>query len=245
MNQSSSTPPVRESLDVPVYRKVGKFLRRLFVYVLPDNCPLCDAPLHNGEHPLCLNCLAGIPRFRSDSEMVVVGVPGNTIRVKSWFVYHHEDASHRLIHDIKYHDRCKLARKLGREFAMQKLMDETAIDVILPIPLHWTKRLLRGYNQSREIARGIRDVTGISVGKHLYATRLHGTQTRSNREQRADNVKGTYAVRKGHELNGKHVALLDDVITTGSTMSAALDALMEVATPASVTFLSLARTRQL
>lgn len=208
----------------------------------PVACPLCEAPLTADEPTLCLECLVRIPRIRKDRLIPFVGVPGNVVIERSWFVYSHDDPSHRLIHDIKYHDRIKLARRLGREFAMQKLLDCLPIDVILPIPLHWTKLVSRGYNQTYQIALGIRDVVGIPVGKNLYALRPHTSQTLNTRDDRNENVRGIFAVKHPETLNGRHVALLDDVITTGATMFSALDSLLKVCAPASVTFLSLART---
>lgn len=224
------------------HRGLGAILRRSLILVWPDNCPLCGRPLRYGEKPLCLACLMALPRLHADEMMAHVGAPRNLIEVKSWFVYDTSDPSHTLIHDIKYRDRRKLAVNLGREFAAQKLSGANDIEVILPIPLHPVKYLLRGYNQTREIARGINDITGIRIGDHLQAIRSHSSQTQKNREERARNVEGIFAVRHPEQLNCKHIALLDDVITTGATMHSALDTILRVAKPASVTFLSLART---
>ena len=226
-----------------IFRRIGSIIRRMTVMVWPDNCAICDNKLERGESTLCLKCLTDIPRIRSDSEQMVHGAPGNRVRVRSWFIYDHDDISHRLIHDIKYHDRRRLARKLGREFAMQKLADGLPVDVIVPIPLHWTKYVVRSYNQTREIALGINDVTGIPVSKNLYAAVAHDSQTNRNREERSRNVEDIFAVKNPAEFDGKHIAILDDVITTGATMHSALQSILKVSSPASVTFLSLAQTK--
>lgn len=220
-------------------------LRGLARVVWPDNCPVCDRPLNRGESPVCLHCLADMPRIKTDRSMPYVGAPDNSIPVLSWFVYDHNHPSHRLIHDIKYHDRRRMARKLGREFAMQKELTEHQFDCILPVPLHWTKFVSRGYNQTVEIALGIRDVTGIPVSRNLFAKKPHDTQTHRDRSHRMDNVRDIFALRRPAELDGRNIAILDDVITTGATVFSALDTVLKECTPASVTFLSLARTRQL
>lgn len=194
---------------------------------------------------MCLKCLTAIPRCDRDATLPYLGAPGNTIEVRSWFVYSHDDPSHKLIHDIKYNNRIRLARALGRELAMQKLLDDIEIDIILPIPLHWTKHLVRGYNQSSRIARGIRDVTGINIGRNLYARRPHDSQTHRSRAQRATNVAGIFGLRDSEALNGKRIAILDDVITTGATMFSALDTILAKTSPQSVIFLSLSRTGNL
>ncbi|MCH5219427.1 MAG: ComF family protein [Muribaculaceae bacterium] len=225
--------------------RLGRMLRRASHTIWPVQCALCDNALQKHEDVLCLKCLMKLPVIHNDTMLTYIGTPGSSIRVRSWFVYSHDDPSHRLIHHIKYNDRKKLARKLGREFTDYKHPEELGIDVILPIPLHWSKYVARGYNQSHEIALGIADMTGIKIGHNLYAKKSHSTQTSKNRDERADNVRDIFSVRHPEQLDGKNIALLDDVITTGATMFSALKTILAACTPASVTFLSLARTNRL
>ena len=229
--------------EVPMSRRLAARVRRMFINVWPTNCPICDRKLSVGETTVCLKCLAEMNIIKSDTASPYVGAPGNSVTVRSWFIYDHHEPCHRLIHLIKYHDCRKLARKLGREFAYHKLDDNLQIDAILPVPLHWTKFVSRSYNQTREIARGIKDVLDIEILTNLYALRPHHTQTHRNKQERIDNVKGIFGVRRPQQLNGRHIALLDDVITTGATMFSAIESILEVSAPASVTFLSLARTK--
>ena len=224
---------------------IGFTLRRMVSLIWPINCSVCDTPLRRHEHTICLKCIADLPRIRTDHELPYIGTGNNNINIISWFLYSKDYPSHRLIHDIKYHGMRNLARRLGREFAMQKLVDANDIDILVPIPLHWSKFWVRGYNQTREIALGIKDVKGVPVSKNLYAVKSHVSQTLSSREQRAENVSGIFEVRNPSELDGKHIALVDDVITTGATMFSALDSILKSASPRSVTFLSLARTQNL
>lgn len=237
--------PVRDSSFKGLMEKVSSFGRRIITPVWPVCCPLCDKPLYREEGIICLDCLSKIPRILVDAQLPYLGVPGNVVVERSWFVYDREDPSHELIRHIKYHDRYRLARKLGREFAMQKLGDGVQIDVLLPIPLHWSKYIKRGYNQSYRIALGIKDVLGIKIGRNLCAIRPHLSQTMCDGESRNENVRGIFAIKKPSELDGRHIALVDDVITTGATMFSALDTVLESCTPASVMFLSLARGKQL
>lgn len=237
-------PPKQTSRLRGAIGALSTFGRRILTPVWPDSCPLCDRTIHAGEGPVCLHCLSKIPRISGDTRLPYLGVAGNVVVERSWFVYDREDPSHLLIHHIKYHDRYRLARKLGREFAMQKLTDGLSIDVVLPIPLHWTKLIRRGYNQSRRIALGISDVLGVAIGDNLKAVRPHLSQTQCDSSERVENVSGIFAVKKPSELDGRHIALLDDVITTGATMFSALDAILKVCSPASVIFLSLGRGRQ-
>lgn len=221
---------------------LSKVLRHLFSPIWPVNCPICNNPLLPHEEVLCLGCLAKIPRINIDRTHTFLGAPENSVKQYSWFVYNTEHPAHLLIHDIKYNDRRKLARKLGREFAMQKLMDNKSFDLIIPIPIHWTKLLKRSYNQTHEIALGVSDILKVPVSKALYAKREHDTQTRKSTKQRIKNVEGIFALRDPEKLNGMNIAILDDVITTGATMFSALQAILEKSSPASVSFLSLAQT---
>lgn len=223
---------------------MGRRMRRLLMIVWPEQCAICDCALHRRENAVCLSCLAKMPNETQPRQLTFIGAPGDTIPLVSWFLYNPNNPSHLLIHHIKYHDRINLARKLGREFAALKTAELGKIEIILPIPLHWTKFVQRSYNQTREIARGINDVTGIRVAANLYARSPHKSQTHINSVERTLNVHNIFGVRHPEELNGRHIALLDDVVTTGATMYSALESILSVSMPASVTFLSLARTHR-
>lgn len=217
-------------------------LRTVLHPLWPYCCPVCGDALPFSEWPLCLGCLARLPRVNADMRLPYVGAPGNMVTVRSWFVYNPESDFHRLIHDIKYHNRPHLARQLGREFALEKLVEGLQPDIIVPVPVHWTKLLLRGYNQTQRIALGISDITGVEVGSHLYAVRSHATQTMVARHERQTNVRGIFGIRNPRQLDGRHVAILDDVYTTGATLAETLRTILAASRPASVTFLTLGRT---
>lgn len=219
-------------------------LRRLLFVIWPDTCPICGDNLPATESPVCLNCLAKMPLAGAARELVYIGAPDNKVKIVSWFTYNVHDESHRLIHHIKYHDRPTLARKLGRELAEHKGEELGQVEILLPIPLHWKKYIKRSYNQTLEIARGIADITGARISNNLYARRDHASQTHYNNLERAHNVSGIFAVKRAEELNGRHIAIVDDVITTGATMYSALRPILDACTPASVTFLSLAATNR-
>jgi len=242
--------PAKIPLLTRIGRNLGRLGRRAVSGLLPRVCPLCGRELADDESVLCLHCLASLPRIRrtrSDMQMVFLGAPDGHIRVISWFVYNHEHPSHRLIHDIKYHDRRFLGNGLGREFGREVMAhgdpDDDPIDIILPIPLHWTKHLRRGYNQAREIALGFADIVGAEVRSNLYARRSHRTQTLQSSVERNENVTGIFGIRHPRDLDGRHVAVLDDVITTGATITAAMHSILAVSSPASLTAISLGNTR--
>lgn len=110
-------------------------------------------------------------------------------------------------------------------------------DVLIPVPLHWARGLLRGYNQAGEIARLTGKALGIPVQLHeLKRTRVTKPQARLDRHQRADNVVGAFAARTS--LRGRVVGLVDDVMTTGCTAQSALEALRQAGCRASQMWVS-------
>ncbi len=233
-----------------------KALFREFTNIfLPRLCAGCDKPLAFDEEYVCLGCLLRlVPVSRTDCEKVLLPVldrlecePGP---VASWLRYRPNDVGSEIIKAIKYRRRARMGTQLGRMFARELLArpeynDGTSpapssIDVLLPIPLHWTKEVRRGYNQTFRIALGIAEVLGAQVAHNLVASRPHATQTRRTHAERAENVRGIFAVEFPHELDGLNVALVDDVVTTGATMTEAVLALARSgARPASVGVLSL------
>ncbi|MDE5692714.1 MAG: ComF family protein, partial [Duncaniella sp.] len=117
------------------------------------------------------------------------------------------------------------------------------IDVLIPVPLHFTKLWMRGYNQSHEIARGLSDVTGLPIGDNLIASRPHSTQTRKNASQRRANSIGTFRVTSPEELDSLHILVVDDVITTGSTILSALETIHSSIPSARLSVYSLALSK--
>lgn len=237
-------------MKLKVHKKIGKALRRI---VWPETCLLCDRQLTLDEKYICLHCLTEMPRTRfhlnPENRVARLVLPlAPNVRSACWFFYHHDSRWHKLIHTIKYHDRPGLAIYLGREFGEELLADGffagNPVDVILPIPLHTTRLLRRTYNQAALIARGLAEIISIPVGDNLIAVKSHRSQTRNNSESRSLNVEGIFAVRHPEELNGLHIAILDDVITTGATITAAANAIIEAGIkPASLTLISLGATR--
>ena len=234
---------------------IVKHTRQLFdntiSLIFPRVCELCHTSLVAGEHILCLDCDMALPRaniHRSPdnriSQRLARRIPD--CRVASWFYYDSGEEHRRLILDTKYRDRPELGRALGEMFANEILADGffDNVDIILYIPMHALKFAWRGYNQSRYIADGVSRATGIPVGKHLHSPVYRPSQTRHSGAQRFANARGKFVTRRGSELDGKHVLIVDDVITTGSTIVAAIDSLLDTCSPASVRVLSLGITQQ-
>ena len=128
-----------------------------------------------------------------------------------------------MLHAIKYRGNKELAILIGKWYA-KDLKGHAIIgkaDCIIPVPLHHKKRKIRGYNQSEEFAKGIAEGLDIPCINHvLLRSEFTATQTKKNKYERWENVEDVFELQNPEELIGKHIILVDDVITTGATIEA-------------------------
>jgi ComF family protein len=208
-----------------------KDIRDLF---FPRVCPACGRVMSGGEGFLCTACQWEMPLtgYENQADNPVVRrfwglVPVRAATAFLWFT----DGSgfRRVVHSFKYGGRWSLARDMGQWFG-RVLADTDAyagIDLIVPVPLHFRKVLRRGYNQSEDIARGMSHSMEAPVETRAVARRVNNrsqTQTATHHE-RWENVEGIFAVRRPERLAGKHILLVDDVMTTGATIGSCAEAI--------------------
>ena len=230
----------------PLRQLCDSILRMIYPHV----CAVCHDSLVEGEQVMCLRCLTELPRtmthtLTNNTLHERVAAPGVAVdRAAAWFNYARHNEYARIIHDAKYHGMANLAHQCGaiyaREIAGSGFFD--GVDLLLPVAMHRQKLRERGYNQARLIAEGIGSVTGIAVGDNLIAAKKHATQTRKNSWQRWINTRDVYTVARPIELEGLHVMLVDDVITTGATMLACLTAIHDAVHNVTTSFVTLAAT---
>lgn len=215
--------------------------------IFPNVCVICGRDLVRGEKRVCMHCVLKAPVWMGSCDDLRAHRMPRTAPVEAvlpWLVYTNEDPFCNLIRRGKFNDRPDIIEELARRYA-RKLMAEgrlVGIEALVPIPMHWWKRLLRGYNQSHLIAEAISRESGIPVVNALKAVRAHSVQSRKSGEERVSNVKGIFSLRANHKLeNVNHIAIVDDILTTGSTVSEGIGALSGL--PLSkITVLTLAAT---
>ena len=145
--------------------------------------------------------------------------------LSSGFYNRHVMDAGRLLRLIKYYNRPELATFLAetaaREWQESGFWED--IDLIIPVPLHPRRLRERGYNQSLYIARGLSNATGIPVDtEHLIRSHNNRHQARLGEDKRAENVRGIFTLLRPEDMKGKHILLVDDIITTGNTILSAL-----------------------
>jgi len=229
-------------------------MKRIFSHILnliyPNLCEICGRRLAPGEEVMCLHCSYGLPRTKaheSSFNVVHERLAGTTPvdRGAGWFYYYRESPYTAMIHRGKYNGHPELLRILARKYARELERDGffEGIDLIVSVPLHPLKLMMRGYNQTDYIAKGIRDVTGIKIGRNLKAARFRKTQTRKGVFSRWLNSKDDYVAKNPAELAGKHVLVIDDVLTTGATLLTCCNAIHRAAPSARISVLTLAVTK--
>ena len=214
----------------------GRWLASLARLFVPRRCVVCGACLDDGEEVLCLECDIAMPRtnyhLRADNPVEQRFWGRFPLeRATSYFRYCKDGDYRRILFRMKYEGRQDDAETMGRLMAADLVRSGffEGVDVLLPVPLHPDKQRLRGYNQSACIAQGVSAVTGIpvSVG-NVRRRKFTETQTRKSAHQRWDNVDGVFEAVDAAAFAGQHVLLLDDVLTTGATLTACADALAGV-----------------
>ena len=239
----------------------GKILRGLRAageILLPRQCITCGRRLLLEEKHLCLECLADLPqtyfwtmshnpmadRFNENIQKDIEtdeddGLHERYAYAAALFFYHSE-AQYRLIpYQIKYHGNIRagryFGRMLGNRLASSKLFED--VDMVVPVPLHWTRKWKRGYNQAEVIAGAVAEALGAPMRTDLLRRRKRTTtQTRMEVEDKRKNVAEAFVSTPSladiaAQDSVRHLLLIDDVFTTGSTLMACFTALRTVFPP--------------
>ena len=198
----------------------------LLSLLFPRLCYACGNHLLRNEKLICTECYVLIPRtnYHLEEDNPVARIFWGRCRIEkaaAFSFYNRDSRIRRLIHNLKYKGIKDIGIELGRIYGLSLLNSGFTrdIDVIIPVPLHRSKQRIRGFNQSYLISEGISEATGLPVdGESLVRIARTATQTRKSRYERWKNVEGTFIVEDPSCIRGKHILLIDDVITTGSTM---------------------------
>ena len=205
------------------------FWGRLLDLISPRVCVVCGGRLTVTEETLCSKCYLHLPRtdFGSDLyENVMAKLFWGQIQIEkasALFYYEPHAETANILYELKYKNHPEIGEVMGRMMAreLQKsgLFDD--IDAIVPVPLARKREHERGYNQSLMLAKGVSEVTGLPIyNKVVRRTKFVGSQTHRGRWERNENVADVFELMDGESICGKHLLLIDDVVTTGATIIA-------------------------
>ncbi len=198
-------------------------------FISPRFCRICGKRLSTGEEEICIVCNWKLPRTyysKTAEDNPVARLFWGRLpleRAAAWFFYQSQSPVSHLIYDLKYHGKREVGEWLGCVSAMEFMKDSffEGIDAIVPVPITWRRKWKRGYNQSVEIAFGISSVTGIKVVDNaIKRTRFLESQTHLTSAERRKNVEDVFLLVRPELISGKHILLVDDVLTSGATLAA-------------------------
>lgn len=199
--------------------------------IFPNHCVSCLGDISESEYPVCLHCRHELPvilpEHTADNEVLQEKFSGllKLSHAIAYLRFSKGGVTQRLLHALKYGRVPEVGNVLGQllagELKTRGIQDQW--DLVLPVPLHKAKLAKRGYNQALHFAQGIATGLNIKVSDEiLIRTTSTQTQTKKGRLERFFNVSEVFAVNgaKSMELDGKRILLVDDVVTTGSTLEA-------------------------
>lgn len=214
----------------------NKTLNNLLSLFYPRLCAGCGDALQQNEEHLCLHCMMHLPEtnFHKEHDNPLTNIFAGRVRVRevaSLLYYKKGNNVQHILHALKYKGQKEVGAFLGEYYGKLLLQEPRyqSIDCIVPIPLHPRKQRKRGYNQSEWIAKGL----SAGMGKPyrtdiLTRAQFTETQTRKSRFNRWENVKEVFAASGDESVEGRHLLVCDDVLTTGATMEAAISQLLTI-----------------
>ena len=227
--------------------RIKQHLSSFLSLIYPQVCCVCGNQLVQTERSICEQCVHDLPKTNLQK------VPGNQVEKLFWGKVHIEFATaffyfqkgsvaQKILHQLKYKGNKDIGIDLGLHFGsvLSSVSSISTIDYIVPVPLHPNKFRKRGYNQSKMIAIGLSQVLNIPIEtKSLIRCIENTTQTKKGVIERWTNTSDVFAVQNKEAFADKHILLVDDVLTTGSTVEACAKAILQ--TPkAKLSFVSLA-----
>lgn len=210
--------------------------KSLFDLIFPKVCLGCDGFLLSNEAIICTSCRHDLPLTNYHTELK------NELSRKfygrislefasSMVFYHKRGIVHNLIHNLKYYKHQEIGTFLGNWYAedLKSISTLKGFDIIIPVPLHKKRLKERGYNQIESFGKALSNHLSIEYNDSILVRNVYSkTQTKKNFLGRTDVDQDIFAVKFSEKVHNKHFLLVDDVITTGSTLEACANAILKI-----------------
>ncbi len=207
--------------------------------LFPRCCEACHRSLEGNEDVICTACLAELPRV-SDQSFLRKALSDKFIHypqvrsVTSFLVFSKKGRVQTLLHTLKYKGGEDIGKKLGllSGAELAERQEAPAADLITTVPLHARRKKARGYNQCDSFAAGLSEALGIPwSGDLIRRVRHTASQTGKSRGERRENVRGSFQIHRASADFPRRIILIDDVMTTGATLEACVEALLGAGAP--------------
>ena len=216
--------------------KIKQTFFDLFRLFYPKTCIGCSYSLHAEEEFLCIECLSYLPKTNyhlSEENPVHKQLAGKfpLKKATSYLYYNKDGLGEKLTVALKYKGNISAGKQIAAYLTndLKKSAFFDSIDVIVPVPLHFKKYKLRGFNQTEIIGRKISEITDIPLSTNiLYREKPNISQTTKGSFDRWINTSKIFNIKETETLKGKHILLIDDVLTTGATIEACSHALLKI-----------------
>lgn len=216
--------------------------------LFPRMCIVCNKRLQIDEQLVCSGCLINLPYTfycgRAENGAIRLFYGQVTIQRGSAYFYYYTGAnSRKILFALKYNNQPEVGLLFGKMMAQELSTTDffEDIDALIPVPLAPLRQRQRGYNQSEWLAMGVAKITGLPIWNHVVERTVENrTQTHLNHLERRRNVEGIFQCIHPEKLMNKHVLVIDDVLTTGSTLTSCIQA-MQGAQNAKFSILTLAQ----
>lgn len=218
---------------VGFFKQEVRFLVELFY---PRVCMACGKSLIKEEDILCTHCELKLPKtnfhlWKQNPVLKLFDGRSTVYSASARYYYKKGGKVQNLLHNFKYRGNSSIGIKIGADYGKELMLspDFKTIDYILPVPLHYKRLKIRGFNQSERFAYGLSQTMDATMdAKNLIRTVHTSTQTKKTRWERWMNVSSIFELKNPAKFIGKHILLVDDVITTGSTIEGCLSVLSQV-----------------
>lgn len=202
------------------------WFKHLLDIIYPRSCEACGESLLGGENLICVKCIIDLPRTNSHKESIesISNRFWGKIPVENTITYlrfSKKSKVQKLLHSLKYRNKSEVGVLLGKLYGtdLKTVAFEKKIDLLIGVPLHPTKQLQRGYNQADCIAEGLSVALGIPFETNAVKRSIHtDSQTKKSRFERFQNVENIFEVTDVEKIKDKRIAIVDDILTTGSTI---------------------------